>query len=52
MSKQKISNYFCGRRNEEKDKNQEKDQDKLNVKEDDGNTNPKVGKTANESRNF
>ena len=33
MYKQKISNYFCGKRNEEKDKNQEKDQDKLNVEE-------------------
>lgn len=31
---------------------QEKYQDKLNVEEDDGNTNPKVGKTPNKSRNF
>ena len=52
MSKRKISNCFCGKRNEEKDKNQEKDQDKLNVEENNGNTNPKVGKTSNESRNF
>ena len=46
------SNYFCGKRNEEKDKNQGKYQDKLNVKEDIGDTNPKVGKTSNKSCNF
>ena len=52
MSKTKISSYFGGERNEQKDKDQERDQNKLNVEEDDSNTNPKVGKTSNKSHNF
>ena len=52
MSKQKIYSYFGSERNEETEK--DKDQDDLRVEEaeGDGNTNPKVAKTSNESRNF
>jgi len=52
MSKRKISSHFGGKRNEETEK--DKDQDNLRVEEaeGDGNTNPKVVKMTNESRNF
>jgi len=51
-SKRKISSYFGGERNEETE--EDKDQDDLRVEEaeGDGNMNPKVAKTSNESRNF
>jgi len=52
LSKQKISSYFGGKRNEESEK--DKDQEDLRVEEGerDGNTNPKVGKTSNKCHNF
>ena len=52
MSKQKVSSYYGGERNEEAEK--DKDQDDLRVEEaeGDGNTNPKEGKTSNEICNF
>ena len=52
MYKRKISSYFGGEKNKETKK--DKDQDDLRVEEaeGDGNANPKVAKTSNETRNF
>ena len=51
MSKLNFSSYFGSERNEETQK--DKDQDlRVEEAEGDGNTNPKVRKTSNESSNF
>jgi len=50
MFKWKTSSYLGGKRNEETEK--DKDQNDLRIEVADGNTNPKVAKTSNESHNF
>ena len=45
MSKQKISSYLGGERNEETEKDKDQNDLRVEVAEGDGNTNPKVAKT-------
>ena len=52
MSKRKISSYLGGERNEETEKDKDQNDLRVEVADGDGNTNPKVGKTSNESHNF
>ena len=52
MSKRKISSYLGGEINEETEKDKDQNDLRIEVGEGDGNTNPKVVKTSNESHNF
>ena len=52
MSKRKISPIFDNERNEETEKDKDQNDLRVEVAEGDGNTNPKVAKTSNESHNF
>jgi len=48
----KSNSYFGSERNEETEKDKVQDDLRVEEAEGDGNTNPKVAKTSNESHNF
>ena len=52
MSQWKISSYLGGKRNGETEKDKVQNDLRVEVAVGDGNTNPKVAKTSNESHNF